>query len=296
MSGRERKYFVLRDPLSVTEADSLLGRLVTSTTSPLDRFAPCPDPRRPPHNTNDILPCILPQPDISTSCDQTITIAKDHGFSVQLSALLNVKLSRNGEETIRLESDLVKKYTLRSPEIDFELLMENEDYAKDARDLLEKTKGNRAYFITGFITASEATWSTEKTTGRGGGFDSTVPTGQACGIPDSGFLNIGFGANRFTSNTQSYTRYIAQEHIFAISYHTVELSSKRVWPSMDVSYSTVLTGPKKAKAYHLAMGTGDDDDLGEVEWDSDDEDGSVYELKAEKPQEEQFEVLLSKII
>ncbi|KAG5749910.1 hypothetical protein H9Q69_012446 [Fusarium xylarioides] len=292
MSYQERKFFVLRDPLSAPEAPSLLGRLVTSIESPLDRFAPYPDPRRPPHNTNDILPSILPEPQVSNLSDQTITVAKDHGFSVQLSALLNINLSRNSEESIRLESDLVKKYVLSSPEIYFEQLMENGDYAKDARDLLSKAKRNRGYLITGFITASGTTWTTENTTGRGGGFDATVPVGQACGIPDSGFLDVSLGANSVTSHTQSHTRHVVGEQIIAISYATVQLSGKPIWPSRNVNYIPVITGPKKAKAHHLAMSNNDGDDMEEVEWDSDDEDGAICISEPMKLQEEDLEILL----
>ncbi|KAF4414698.1 hypothetical protein FACUT_14050 [Fusarium acutatum] len=292
MSYQERKFFVLRDPLSAPEAASLLGRLVTSIESPLDRFAPYPDPRRPPHNTNDILPSILPEPEVSNSSDQTITAAKDHGFSVQLSALLNINLSRNSEESIRLESDLVKKYILSSPEIYFEQLMENGDYAKDARDLLSKAKRNRGYLITGFITASGTTWTTENTTGRGGGLDVAVPVGQASGIPDSGLLDISLGANSVTSRTQSHTRHVAGEQIIAISYATVQLSGKPIWPSRKVNYTPVITGPKKAKAHHFAMSNKDGDDMEEVEWDSDDEDGTIYTSEPMKFQEEEMEVLL----
>ncbi|CVL11808.1 hypothetical protein FPRO06_13103 [Fusarium proliferatum] len=292
MSYQERKFFVLRDPLSAPEAASLLGRLVTSIESPLDSFAPYPDPRRPPHNTNDILPSILPEPEVSNFSDQTITVAKDHGFSVQLSALLNINLSRNCEESIRLESDLVKKYVLSSPEIYFEQLMENGDYAKDAQDLLSKAKRNRGYLITGFITASETTWTTENTTGRGGGFDVTVPVGQACGIPDSGFLDVSLGANSVTSHTQSHTRHVAEEQIIAISYANVQLSGKPIWPSRRVDYKPVITGPKKAKAHHLAMSNQDGDDLEELEWDSDDEDGTIYKSEPVKLQEEELQILL----
>ncbi|EMT72256.1 hypothetical protein NOF04DRAFT_19371 [Fusarium oxysporum II5] len=292
MSYQERKFFVLRDPLPATETASLLGRLVTSIESPLDRFAPYPDPRRPPHNTNDILPSIVPDPEVSNSSDQTITVARDRGFLVQLSALLNINLSRNREESIRLESDLVKKYVLSSPEIYFEQLMENEDYAKDARDLLSKAKGNRGYLVTGFITASEATWTTENATGRGGGFDASVPVGQACGVPDSGFLDISLGVNSVTNNTQSYTRHVVGEQIFAISYSTVQLSEKRIWPSNNVNHTPVITGPKKAKAHHLAMGNKDGDDLEEVEWDSDDEDGTICKSEPAKLQEEELEIIL----
>ncbi|KAF5642454.1 uncharacterized protein FTJAE_3611 [Fusarium tjaetaba] len=292
MSYQERKYFVLRDPLSAPEAPSLLGRLVTSIESPLNRFAPYPDPRRPPHNTNDILPSILPEPQVSSLSDQTITVAKDHGFSVQLSALLNINLSRNSEESIRLESDLVKKYVLSSPEIYFEQLMENDDYAKDALDLLSKAKHNRGYLITGFITSSGTTWTTENTTGRGGGFDVAVPLGQACGIPDPGLLDISLGTNRATNHTQSHTRHVAGEQIIAISYATVQLSGKTIWPSRHVDYKPVITGPKKAKAHHLAMSNKDGDDMEELEWDSDDEDGIICTSEPTKLQEEELEILL----
>ena len=261
----------------------------------MDKSAPYSDPVRPPHNTNDILPFILPSPEVSTSCDQSITVAKERGFSVQFSALLNINLSRTEQEIRRLESELMKKYTLQNPGIYYEQLMQNEHYAQDARDLLASTKAGHAYFITGFITASETTWTIGKTMGSGGAFDTTVPVGQACGLPDGGLLGVSFGTNKLINNSCSHTRHVREEQIFAVSYYTVKLSSRLKWLSHDASRTPILSGPKKAKAYHLAMGNNNDDEEIEFEWDSGDEEGSITEFKSKELESEDLMILVNDV-
>lgn len=278
MNDQERRFFVLREPFTANEADDLLGRLVVSKTSPLDKFAPFSDPSRPAHKTNDIIPSILPKPEISTGCDQTITVARERGFTVQLSALLSIDLSRSKGETRRLESELVKKYTLQNPQACFQQFMQDDDYAQDARDLLASTSTGRVYLVTGFITTSEATWTIENTASNGNGFKAAIPIGEAAGLPIPGF-DVGFGVNGSNSNTSSHTRHVSEEQIFAISYSVVELSTRFKLLSKSTAPTPVVGRPKRAKAYHLAMGNESDGDDEELEWCSDDEEALVTTSK-----------------
>lgn len=289
MNNHERRFFLLREPFTANEADDLLGRLVVSKTSPLDKFAPFSDPTRPAHKTNDILPSILPKPDISTRCDQTITVAREHGLTVQLSALLSFNLSRTKGETRRLESELVKKYTLQSPQVYFQQLMQDDDYAQDARELIASTSSGRVYLVTGFITASEATWTIENTASSGNGFNATIPIGIAAGLPSPG-LDAGFGVNGSNSNTSSHTRHVSEEQIFAISYSVVKLSTRFNLLSKSTARTPVVSHPKKAKPYHLAMSNESDGDDEELDWCSEDEDAVVTTSKPSTLSKRELEV------
>ncbi|KAH7140267.1 hypothetical protein B0J13DRAFT_557456 [Dactylonectria estremocensis] len=280
MKMSQQRFFLLQEPIpAAIEAGSFLGRLVVSKTSPLDRFAPFSDPAKPPHDTNDIIPSILPSPEVETSYDGTLTVARKRPFSVPLAGLLNMNLSRTEEESRRLESKLVKRYRLRNPCIQFELLMQNQFYAQDARELLKNAPSGHVYLVTGFITASESTWTVEATNGSRKDFSVTVPVGAAAGIPDFGLLDAGFGLNGSISNKRSQTRHVAEEQIFAVAYSIVKLSIKLKWPSGLATRVPVVSRPKRAKAYHLAMGGDGDDSDEEFEWNSDDEVGVVKESK-----------------
>ncbi|KAI8712273.1 hypothetical protein NCS52_01325000 [Fusarium sp. LHS14.1] len=282
MRAQDQRFFLLQEPLSANEVSSFLGRLVVSKVSPLEKYAPSFPSDDLLHRTNDIIPCILPKPEIVKSVDQTTTVARERSFSMKLSALLNIDLSRTEEESRGLQSELVKKYILPLPEDHFLQLMQNEGYAQDVIRLLQGTRSGRAYFVTGIITATESTWTVKTTVGRGKGFNTTVPVGEAVGIPDPGLLDVGFGLNGSTSNTRSYTKHVAEEQIIALAYSVVKLSSKLTWSPNLITQTPVIGRPKRAKGHHLSMGGGDEDEEEEFEWDSDDEEGAVIEARPKK--------------
>lgn len=155
--------------------------------------------------------------------------------------------------------------------------MRDDNYAQDARELIAGTSAGRVYLVTSFITASEATWTIENTTTSGSGFNSTIPIGQATGFPDPGF-DVGFGVNGSNSNTRSHTRHVSEEQIFAISYSVVKLSTRFTWFSKDAQ-TPVVSRPKRAKAYHLAMSSENDGEDEELEWYSEDEEAVVSKSK-----------------
>jgi hypothetical protein len=275
MSSQTRKFFVLREPFPATDPHDILCRLVVSKASPLDKYAPFNDPSRPAHRTCDIIPSILPNPEISATWSDSFTVAREKGFTVQLSALLNINLSRSVGETIQLESGEVKKYALENPHVYFRQLINNDHYLQDARELIASTRSGYAYLITGFITTTDTTWTIENTVGGGKGFNATVPLGQAIGLPDAGLLDSGFGVNASNSNARSHTRHVAEEQVFAVSYSVVKMTNKMKWLSTTPEPTPMLGRPKRAKAHHLAMNHGDSSDDEEIEWDSEDSEVQV---------------------
>ncbi|KAI8395938.1 hypothetical protein FOFC_21468 [Fusarium oxysporum] len=156
-----QSFFVLHDPITAAEADTFLGRLVVSKTSPLDNFSPISLRNKAYRRTDELIPGILLQPETLVSIDWTATAVRKRSITWQLSALLNLNLPSIVDDRLRLESELVKRYILPDPEATFRKLMKNDFYNQEAWKLLRKTKSksNRLYLVTGFITASESTWA-----------------------------------------------------------------------------------------------------------------------------------------
>ncbi|OJJ08813.1 hypothetical protein ASPVEDRAFT_47969 [Aspergillus versicolor CBS 583.65] len=268
----QRKYFILDKLIDAGEIDSFLGRVVETKSQPLARFAPCRPltPEERPHNTNDIIPGILPEPSVSINRKETIQIFREKGISGQLSALLGFDIMRGSSETRQLESELVKQYTLSNPVQYFETLMHDQDYAQDVRALLETTKSHHAYLVTGFLTAVRATWTITSGTNTANSLGVNIPLSTLINVPVPGLLDFSFQP-RISSGAQ-HTRELSsdQEEIFAVSYSVVEWKHRGVpLPGFGIK-APVLGRPKRAKAYHLALGH-DDGSSEEIELDSDEE-------------------------
>jgi hypothetical protein len=245
--------------------------IVETKSLPLARFAPCRPltPGQPSHNTNEIIPGILPQPLLSVNRKETIQIFREKGISGQLSAPLGFDIMRGSSETRQLESELVKQYTLPNPERHFETLMQNQHYVQDVRALLETTKSHRAYSVTDFLTALRATWTIESGTNTANSLGVNIPLSTLVSVPVPGLLDFSFQPRISSSAQQSRELSSGREEIFAVSYSVVKLKHQDVpFPGFGTK-APVLGRPKRAKAYHLAMGH--DDGSSEVEPDSDEE-------------------------
>ncbi|KAI9924855.1 hypothetical protein MW887_006712 [Aspergillus wentii] len=245
-------------------------RVVKTVSRPLDGYAPCCPPAhgQPSHNTNEIIRDILPQPSLSANRKELVQVFREKGISAQLSALLGLELSRGSSETRKLESELVKQYSLSNPQQYFDILMQNQDYSRDVRVLLENAKSHRAYLVTGFLTAVSTTWTIETTTNTANSLNVNVPLSALANVPVPGALDFGLQP-RINSGTQRSREFsTAAEEIFAVSYSVVELKSQsRLLPGFGHK-SPTLRHPKRAKAYHLALGD-DDDSSEEIDLDSD---------------------------
>lgn len=268
----QRKYFILDETIPATEVDGFMCRVVEAMSQPLARFAPFRPltPGQPSHNTDEIIPGILPQPSLSTDRKELIQIFREKGVSAQLSALLGFEITRGLSETRKLESDLVKQYTLPNPERYFEALMQNEHYAQDVRALLESAKSHRAYLVTGFLTAVNASWTIETATNTANSLDANAPLSTLINAPVPSMLDFGLQPRVCSGAQQSRELSSEGEDIFAVSYSVVKLKPQgRPLPGFGIK-APVLGRPKRAKAYHLALGHDEDSDE-EIEFESDEE-------------------------
>jgi hypothetical protein len=274
MAMADRRYFLLREPIEPSNIESFLCRVVASKVAPLDRFAPIALPGTPAHETNDILPSILPQPTLSTSCDELFSAARKRGFSAELSALLKVNVSRDVEQSRRLESKSVRRYTLPNPGAYFQELMKNEYYAKDVRDLLKALWPHHTYLVTGFLTATDSNWTIEASNKTTKGIETTLPVAEAAGVPIPGLADAGLGLSTEAAAHQSRKISVVGEEIFAVSYSVAKLSYAFGSPPGFVTRMPLVSRPKLAKPHHLAMGPDDEE---EIEYDSDEETDMTIE-------------------
>lgn len=279
MASQPGRFFVLDEPVPSGEIESFMGRLVTCVTSPLLNYAPSNYPGVPHHNTNDIIPSILPTPSISTSNGEEATVFAKKGIFVKLSSIFNIEIGNNRGETRRLECRVAKRYRLPNPDQHFKQLMSNQHYAKDAQALLAQSSSKEAYFITGFLTATDATWTIEAAESKGADAALGVsPVGAAAGgVSVPGLPYVSFGANGSRGFGRSGQRHVAEEEIIAVSYSVVRNSSKLDYSSMSIRQSLFIGLPKRAKSHHLTMGPKDDQEE-EFDWDSEDEDSDVKAL------------------
>lgn len=288
----ERKYFILDETIDASEIDSFMCRVVETKSQPLARFAPRPlTTEEPSRNTNEIIFDILPKPLSSVNRKETIQVFREKGISGQLSALLGFDIMRGSSETRQLESELVKQYTLSNPEQYFETLMHNQHYAQDVRALLETTKSHRAYLVTGFLTAVRATWTIESGTNTVNSLGVNIPLSICINVPVPELLDFSFQP-RISSGAQ-HSRELSSDRQknFAVSYSVVKLKHQDVPLPGFGTKAPVLGRPKRAKAYHLAMGR-EDDSSEEVESDSDEGSIEAGDLGGATPARACVEVVL----
>jgi hypothetical protein len=268
----EPRFFLLDEPCPASEIPSMMCRVAANKTLPLFRFAPVeplsPDEAR--HNTNDIITGILPEPTLTTNRRDFISRVRDAHMRASLSLFFGVDLERTTEESVSLETQEVKRYSLSNPHNYFRTLMANELYARDVHDLLRANYG-RAYLVIGFDTTTGATWTHSRIQRRTADVDVTAPVTQlATGLPlplppglDAN-PSISPGISLESSTDGSLTA--PGEEIFAVAYAVVKVKYSLSGRAQGfVSRTAVVGPPKRAKAHHLAMGRGSESEEEEEE-------------------------------
>ncbi|EXM12291.1 hypothetical protein FOTG_19209 [Fusarium oxysporum f. sp. vasinfectum 25433] len=106
--------------------------------------------------------------------------------------------------------------------------MKNDFYNQEAWKLLRKTKSksNRLYLVTGFITASESTWAKRFESTRTKPFQST------------------------RNKTHTY-KHVPDDQIIAVAYSDVQISTKLTWFPRLITRTLAVDGPERPKRYHL---------------------------------------------
>jgi hypothetical protein len=195
---------------------------------------------------------------------------------VKLANLVGFHVIRNEKQSRTLESESVKRYILPNPEHYFEELMKNENYSRDVRTLLEKVRPRHAYLVTGFLTTTKSAWKIDGSQNSKTALNVTVPVSTVLPVAVAGAVDIDGSLGGLGSSQQSDERAVAEEEIFAVSYSVARLSYKPSASKTLFTSNPTIGPPKRAKAYHLALGN-DEEEEEEIDWDSDD---AVEQFKA----------------
>jgi hypothetical protein len=286
MTGK--RYFILEETISQDHVESMMGRVVIFKTLPINQFAPFAPTtsNEPSHNTNDIIPSILPSPCMSSDRNDFFQAVSGPETHFALSAFFSFDFENKKEESAALHSEQVKRYTLPNPEQFFHTLLKNELYARDVRTILKASSAGRAYFVTGFLTITGATWTRKTDRARKGGLTTSMPIIRSVGLAIPGPMDLGMNSVHASTFQNEQDMSVVEEEIFAMSYSTVKLAY-RFEPSTSRFLATTLVmgPPKRAKAHHLALGHDSDE---EVEYDSEDDDGEHEKNDKGREQPEQF--------
>ena len=161
------------------------------------------------------------------------------------------------ERGVTIESDTVKSYQMPNTWACFQKLMQHDEYARDVKELLGRSKSGHAYFVTGFLTAASGTLTTSNTKTRSASLQLTAPILQALGVSliagNVGNPQVTPGFN--VSSTTESTREIIEEVVFAISYDVVRTSISVNLDSKGwIKKSIVNGGPKRGRKNWLSFG------------------------------------------
>ena len=265
-----RRFFLLGAPCAQEEIKGMMGRVVRDRLWPLqDAYAPFEplDSSEARHNTQDILPEILPKPELSTNRREFIQSVQKHGVRAELTSLFGLELDWSDEHSAQLESAEVKRYMLKNPERFWDRLRKDAAYEKDVTELLDKCHWKKGYFVTGFMSAVGPLWKKSQRKVHSVGGTITAPVSATLlGTPTPLDPSLGMNnANKIASSSKWHT---SGEQIFAVSYYTVQLTR-----SLDknakhyVRKEAEFGGPARGKKHHLMLGEGED----EVELESDED-------------------------
>ncbi|RYP00338.1 hypothetical protein DL764_006538 [Monosporascus ibericus] len=260
-----RRFFLLERSCPASEIPSMIGRVVAYKLQPQEKYAPfcfqcSTKPDR--HNPEDIIPNILPKPSLSISRKDVLSATTDYGLKLSLGSLFGIEFGRGKENTVELETAIVKTYSLSNPDAIFDRLMQNDKYAADVQKLFASIKKRQAFFVTGFLTTSGATWTRRHGESRTNGFTAAIPVSAAVtGLPiPTELIDPAIEPSRTVSGSIQKTMKVEEEQIFAMSYSlvkiTYQLTKRKTQPGI-----ARIGPPVLAKLRDLAFGEADEEDI-----------------------------------
>ena len=167
--------------------------VVAGKLLPLQHFAPSEplSTEEPSYNTNDIIPNNLPEPYIITFTLHFVTSMRRSDIVTTLTTYLGLSLSHGDGQSISLQSESVKRYTLANPAELSNRLMTNELYAQDVTNLLRTVRPEKAYLVVGFLTVTGAVGKRNLAREHSAGVKFSVPIGDIVGIGAQAGLDAG---------------------------------------------------------------------------------------------------------
>lgn len=265
----DRRFFILDERLPVTSIPKLLGRVVADKYLPLQKSAPFASTTTP-HNPQDIIPYILPEPSVSTK--QKESVATSHEQDLPFTLIFTANWARSNQATLEMQTDAFKKYAFEDPDEIFDTLMENELYAADVLKFISMNKKNRTYLVTGFMTATGTLWKRTNDQSLSSKFSVKLPISQAVAPFFPLPIDLIIGPSQKTTVGRTSEMRVDEEQIFAVSYSLVKVKRRFDKNSPRFMKKTPVIGPPmRANMRQLAMGEDEDED----------EDEGVEETNAE---------------
>jgi hypothetical protein len=216
-----KRYFLLDETISSKEINRTMCRVVADKLQPLNHFAPLEplSAGEPSHHTNDIIPDILPEPYVSTSTQDFVSTVRRSDIAPALATYLGLNLSNRNQQSVSLQGESVKRYTLANPAQYFNRLIENELYARDVSKLLQSVRPGKAYLIVGFLTVTGAVWKHKRAREKSAGAKFNVPVGNIIGIGSQSGLDAGMNFEIERGTRAQRTIHVAEEEIFAVALY-----------------------------------------------------------------------------
>ncbi|CEJ91833.1 hypothetical protein VHEMI07521 [[Torrubiella] hemipterigena] len=255
MSHRET-FYLLNDTFSATLAPNFLCTVVASKSSPRTvsaPFTPADHPATALSDPSAALAHALPIPatisqqhtppffaTVTSSSlytlDQFLSAYCSDAPRAQIHKLFDLPADAPGAATASIA---VRQYSLDNPQIYFERLIQDSRRAKDVRALLNQCLPRYAYFVTGFITVTDAAAQPNRSP-----FTETLRFAPP-------FLQLPHHQSPYFH--EHLRARFSHEHIFAVSYAVVKLSTSQGSSSKAGSTMPPDFGrPTRANGTHIA--------------------------------------------
>jgi len=260
-----RVYFLLDESCPAKEIPRMMCRVVTNYRTPLaDRFAPFEDPKKSgiyPHNTNNILPDILPAPIRTINRKGSAASVPHKSLWLTIGSIFRIHLAAHRERQAEFQAAQVDRYALNNPSEVFKELMNNQFYARDVRALLEET-GGKAWLVTGFLTTGKegAKWIRSDAVRKDARLTVTVPVQEAIAgvpqvmLPGGGGLSVnpGVGMGKGVGRTAGSEMVSPDQEIFAVAY--AEVMTRPRLSGFKMTKVVKVGSPKRPNSSDLTFG------------------------------------------
>ncbi|KAK3627306.1 hypothetical protein LTR56_019312 [Elasticomyces elasticus] len=251
-----KRFFILGETCPKEEVESMMGRVVLDYQLPLKAYAPREPIRQEGqierrHNPQDIIPDILPKPSLTTSRRDFLRQLGGNSASLTMTEYFGINTANSDEEKVELESRTVRKYSLKQPAQYFELLMKDELYERDVRQLLSGSR--KGYLVVGFLTTEGTTWNLSSTSSKESGVKFKVPISTGSGGPPELDPSVDLSHKHETGEEHSYST--AETEVFAVAYDVVRISHAFDKTATYYIRRDIEHGPaKRVRARHLVLG------------------------------------------
>ena len=247
-----RKHFILNETLLGDEIPLMMGRVVASVCDPLREDYRPKDPIEATdqhHNTQDILPNILPKPIKSGDRKDVLTKAVGGQLTARLEKVFGLEAATDSNSRMEITSKKVERFTLKQGEEIFKRLMKDEEYQSQVREFLKNKR--KAYMVTGFLTTETTSWERGQASKKSASAKASISQ-ETTSQPG---VDASIEAKAKAEREQTNSEVTSQKMIFAVSYNVIALEyrfdfSAKNFATKEIKYG----GEQRALNRQLALG------------------------------------------